>query len=191
MSNWVYYLIVAAVVIGLWLTFITLVLRGWRNRGLRQTDLVGDPPPAPADLGEPILGPDTGMYVGSTIAPSWQDRVAVGDFGDRAVVTYSRYPNGILLDRRGASDIWIPEESIDAVRTENGLAGKVMSRDGVLVIRWTLPSGTQIDSGIRGDDRSVYPAWTEPYEAITQATHDALAANDRAQPAKKTKRKKK
>lgn len=56
--------------------------------------------------------------------------------------------------------IWIPQDSIRAIRTERGLAGKVMTKDGVLVIRWELPSGTEIDTGFRGDDKSVYPAWT-------------------------------
>ena len=191
MNDWVYYLIVGVFVIGLWLTFITLVLRGWRHRGDRQADLIGDMPATPAELGEPLTGPDTGLYVGSTMAPSWQDRVAVRDIGDRAATVYTRYAAGILLARQGASDIWIPAESIAAVRTENGLAGKVMSRDGVLVIRWTLPTGTQIDSGIRGDDKTVYPEWTQAYAQVTDQTREQLAAADlQAQAAKKTKRNK-
>jgi hypothetical protein len=30
----------------------------------------------------------------------------------------------------------------------------------ILVIRWRLPSGTEIDTGFRGEDRSGYAAWT-------------------------------
>nr|WP_237421707.1 transporter [Gordonia sp. SID5947] len=147
------------VVVLVWLGLVALVLRGWRNRGRRQTDLIGPLPTVPADLGVPTRGPDTGLYVGSTIAPSWQDRVAVGDVGDRASAAISAYPAGILIDRKGASEIWIPRASITAVRTERGLAGKVMSADGVLVIRWVLPSGTEIDSGLRADDKNTYPGW--------------------------------
>ncbi|GAB90314.1 PH-like domain-containing protein [Gordonia rhizosphera] len=152
-------LVIVAAVALVWLGLVALAMRGWRNRGRRQADLIGTPPTVPADLAEPTHGPDTGLYVGSTIAPSWQDRVAVGDFGDRAAAAISSYPDGILIDRQGASDIWIPRASITAVRTERGLAGKVMTADGVLVIRWVLPSGTEIDSGLRADDKTVYPDW--------------------------------
>ncbi|MFW0784940.1 transporter [Gordonia sp. CPCC 206044] len=152
-------LVVLLVVIVVWLGLSALVLRGWRRRGRRQAELIGTPPAVPDDLPAPTHGPDSGLYVGSTIAPSWQNRVAVGDFGDRAAAAISSYPDGILIDRKGASGIWIPRSSITAVRTERGLAGKVMTADGVLVIRWVLPSGTEIDSGLRADDKTVYPEW--------------------------------
>ena len=31
-----------------------------------------------------------------------------------------------------------------------------MTRNGILAIRWRLPSGTEIDTGFRGDDRDEY-----------------------------------
>ncbi|MCF3937457.1 MULTISPECIES: PH-like domain-containing protein [Gordonia] len=155
--------VVVVVVIVVWLGLVALALRGWRNRGRRQAEAIGTPPPVPADLPAPLRGPDTGLYVGSTLAPSWQDRVAVGDFGDRAAASISAYPQGILVDRQGASEIWIPRESITAVRTERGLAGKVMTADGVLVIRWLLPSGTAVDSGVRADDKTIYPGWVSEF----------------------------
>lgn len=161
-------LVALIVVVLVWAGLIALALRGWRNRGRRQAETIGEFPSVPAQLGEPALGPDTGLYVGSTIAPSWQDRIAVGDFGDRAAAQMSAYPDGILIDRKGASDIWIPRSSITAVRTERGLAGKVMTADGVLVIRWILPSGTEIDSGLRADDKSVYPGWVSGFEGKDQ-----------------------
>ena len=40
-----------------------------------------------------------------------------------------------------------------------------MGRGGVLVIRWTLPSGTEIDSGFRADDKAVYPPWIAEFTA--------------------------
>lgn len=160
-------IIIVVVVVLVWLGLVSLVLRGWRNRGRRQADMIGEMPVAPDDLGDAILGPDSGLYVGSTIAPSWQDRVAVGDVGDRASATMTAYPDGVLLERRGASEIWIPGPSITAVRTERGLAGKVMTADGLLVIRWILPSGTEIDSGVRADDKSVYPRWVAAFDTQT------------------------
>ncbi|GAA4667921.1 transporter [Gordonia humi] len=179
MSNTLYYLLIALGALFVWLILVALALRGWRNRGRRQEEAVGEFPDLPAELGEPVRGPHTGLYVGSTLAPSWQNRIAIGDKGDRALAELTDYEEGIALTRRGASPIWIPRESIVAVRTENGLAGKVMSRDGVLVIRWTLPTGTQIDTGLRGDDKSAYPEWVAAYEELTERAFADLDAAER------------
>lgn len=58
-------------------------------------------------------------------------------------------------------------ESLIGVRTERALAGKVIpgrpgaeDPGGLLVIRWRLPSGIEIDTGFRGDDRRDYARWT-------------------------------
>ncbi|GAC57331.1 hypothetical protein GOHSU_18_00860 [Gordonia hirsuta DSM 44140 = NBRC 16056] len=178
MNSWLPDVILVVCALLLWLGLVSLALRGWRRRGRAQAEQLGEFPSVPAGLGAPLTGPDTGVYVGSTLAPRWATRVAVADFGDRAETVFSRYAEGILLQRAGSSDIWIPQEAITAVRTENRLAGKVMTRDGLLVIRWILPSGTELDSGIRADDKTVYPSWTEPYRAITERTLAAFEAAD-------------
>ncbi|MFZ2178568.1 MAG: transporter [Rhodococcus sp. (in: high G+C Gram-positive bacteria)] len=149
-----------------WALALFLMYVGWRGRARRQNDRIGQLPAVPAQLGQQTISPSTGLYVGSTLAPSWQDRIAVGDLGFRAAGELSRYETGILLERDGASAIWIPQDSIRAIRTERGLAGKVMSKDGVLVIRWELPTGTEIDTGFRGDDKSVYPDWVSGVKSV-------------------------
>jgi hypothetical protein len=92
---------------------------------------------------------------------SWQDRVVVGDLGYRAKAVLTRHTNGIMFERSGATTLWIPEPSVTAIRTERGLAGKVLTHHGILAIRWRLPSGTEIDTGFRGDDRRKYALWVE------------------------------
>src|SRR3546814_839916 len=62
-----------------WVAMIGLMYVGWRGRARRQKDKIGELPTVPATLGELLVLPTTGLYVGSTIAPSWQDRIAVGD----------------------------------------------------------------------------------------------------------------
>lgn len=156
-------LLLVVIAVAVWAGLISLAWWGWRNRGRSQAEAIGEMPVAPADLGDTILGPDTGLYVGSTMAPSWQNRVAVGDVGDRASASMTAHRQGILITRQGASPLWIPRESITAVRTERGLAGKVMTADGVLVIRWVLPTGTEIDSGVRADDKTIYPGWVDEF----------------------------
>ncbi len=155
---------------------IRRMLGGWRNRALRQTELLGEFPSLPDMLSPAIVAPTRGLYVGSTLhpmlfaqaahAPDWLERIAVGDLGFRSKAVLTRYPEGILLERSGATPIWIPQDAITAIRTERGLAGKVIpgrgkteTATGILAIRWRLPSGTEIDTGFRGDDRSEYARW--------------------------------
>jgi hypothetical protein len=153
-------LIIAALLAVLIAFFIRQMLRGWLHRAQRQAELIGALPPLPDTVGSAIVPATKGLYVGSTIAPSWQDRIAVGDLGFRSKAVLTRYPEGIMLQRSGTGPIWIPEESITAIRTERGIAGKALTHDGILAIRWRLPSGTEIDTGFRGDDRRELANWT-------------------------------
>jgi hypothetical protein len=170
-------LIMAVLLVVLIAFVIQLMMRGWRNRAQRQAALIGTLPPVPETVGSVIVAPTRGVYLGCTLAPSWHDRVAVGDLGYRSKAVLTRYPEGIMVQRSGASPIWIPQESITAIRTERGMVGKVVpagwgarraptdadgnaaSYDGILAIRWRLPSGTEIDTGFRGNDRSEYARW--------------------------------
>ena len=139
---------------------IRRMLRGWRRRTERQTETIGDLPPLPDLLGSAVIAPTCGLYVGSTIAPDWLERVTAGDLGYRCKAVLTRYLEGIMLERSGAAEIFIPESSITGVRIETAMAGKVGTP--ILVIRWRLPSGTEIDTGFRGDDSRDYTAWTTP-----------------------------
>ena len=42
-------IIIVIVVVLVWLGLISLVLRGWRNRGRRQAELIGEMPVAPTE----------------------------------------------------------------------------------------------------------------------------------------------
>ena len=130
------------------------MMRGWVHRARRQVEAIGNLPPLPETVGPAIIPATRGLYVGSTIAdsdsrngsaPSWLDRVVVGDLGFRTKAVLTRYPEGIMVQRIGASPIWIP--------------GKALTHDGILAIRWRLPSGTEIDTGFRGDDRRQLANW--------------------------------
>jgi hypothetical protein len=154
-------LIMAALVAVAIAVVIQAMMRGWRRRAERQAVLIGTLPAMPDMVGPAIIPAIKGLYVGSTLAPHWNDRVAVGDLGYRAKAVMTRYPEGIMLQRTGASPIWIPDDSIDAIRTERAIAGKAMTHEGILAIRWRLPSGTEIDTGFRADDRGEYAQWLE------------------------------
>ena len=95
---------------------------------------------------------------------NWNDRVAVGDLAYRSKAVLTRHPEGILMDRIRARPIWIAQESISAIRTERGIAGKVAPRNGILVIRWRLPSGGEIDTGFRARNRGEYADWLDSWQ---------------------------
>jgi hypothetical protein len=153
-------LIFAAVLVVVIAVVIQLMMRGWRRRSDRQQELIGNLPDVPAAVGT-ATSTLRGVYVGSTMSPAWNERVTAGDLGYRSKAVLTRYPEGILLERIRAQPIWIPQESITAVRTERGMAGKVAARNSILAIRWRLPSGVEIDTGFRANDRREYDGWLQ------------------------------
>jgi hypothetical protein len=153
-------LIFAAVLVVVIAVLIQLMMRGWHRRGQRQAELIGDLPDVPDAVGSATTT-IRGLYVGSTLSPAWNERITAGDLGYRSKAVLTRFPEGILLERIRAKPIWIPQEEITAVRTERGVAGKVAARNGILAIRWRLPSGVEIDTGFRADNRGEYSGWLE------------------------------
>jgi hypothetical protein len=153
-------LIFAAVLVVVIAVVIQLMMRGWRRRAQQQEEALGDLPDVPDTVGEAMVT-TRGLYVGCTMAPAWNDRITAGDLGYRSKAVLNRYPEGILLERIRAKPIWIPQESVTAIRMERGIAGKVVARIGVLAIRWRLPSGVEIDTGFRADHRDNYGAWLQ------------------------------
>lgn len=140
--------------------------RGWLARGRRQGDLEA-PPAAPADLGAPMLEPLAGLYVGSTMAGSWQDRIVAGGLGVRADATAGLYGKGVVIERQGSEPVFIPAGSILEASLAPGLAGKVVGAGGLLVIRWQL-GGEQIDTGLRADDKTRYPEWVAALKGLVR-----------------------
>lgn len=151
-------LIFAAVLVVVIAIVIQLMMRGWRRRADRQAALIGTLPDQPETLGSASIT-TRGIYCGCTLAPEWNERVTAGELGYRSKAVLTRHPEGIMLQRIGARPIWIPQESISAIRMERGIAGKVVARIGILAIRWRLPSGTEVDIGFRANSRDDYDAW--------------------------------
>ena len=158
-------LIFAAVLVVVIAVIIQLMMRGWQRRAGQQQELIGDLPDMPDEVGAATTT-TRGLYCGCTMAPEWNERITTGDLGYRSKAVLTRYPEGILLERIRANPIWIPQESITAIRMERGIAGKVVARIGILAIRWRLPSGVELDTGFRATHRGEYAGWLEsPQEA--------------------------
>lgn len=152
-------LVIAGLLVVVIAVLIQAMMRRWRRRAQKQAEIVGTLPPLPDIVGPVIVSATKGLYIGSTLAPHWNDRVAAGDLGYRSKAVLSRYPEGIMLQRTGAGPIWIPDDAIVDIRCEKNLAGKALTHEGLLAIRWRLPSGAEIRTGFRADDRRDYSKW--------------------------------
>jgi hypothetical protein len=151
-------LIFAAVLVVVITVVIQLMMRAWRRRARRQAELIGELPEVPDEVGAASVT-TRGLYCGSMMAPGWHERIGAGDLGYRSKAVLTRYTGGIMVERQRAQPIWIPEDAIIEIRMERRMAGRVASRIGVLAIRWRLPSGVEIDTGFRANDRHDYDGW--------------------------------
>jgi hypothetical protein len=147
---------------------LTAMRLGWRHRAARQSALASLP--ALPSTALPTIADDlVGVYVGSTYATSWQDRIVAHGLGIRANATATLSDAGVLIEREGADAIFLPAESIVEARLAPALAGKVVGAGGLVVIRWRL-GGTELDTGLRGDDKAIYPQWVR---TINERLHAA------------------
>jgi hypothetical protein len=118
--------------------------RGWRNRQARQADLA----PLPAAPAETARGVE-GVYVATTSAGDWMDRIAVHELGVRATADLAVSEAGLIFHRQGAADVFIPADHLTGVRTDRGIAGKVTAeKSGLVVVTWTH-DGRELDTGFR------------------------------------------
>ena len=171
---WVLALVLVAALV------IAAMYRGWRNRGLRQQDIPAFPqPPENSEAGE-LLTPVTGLYVGTTRFGDWQDRIVVGDVGHRSTATAHARADGVLLEREGASPLWIPATSIVDARVDHKLANKVVPGAGLLVVTWQL--GThKLDTGFRSDQTQEQQEWASTIAALAQGNDSGHTRGDRTE----------
>ncbi|MGH8869282.1 MAG: hypothetical protein ACRDYU_14985 [Actinomycetes bacterium] len=124
-----------------------LMWRGWQHRAARQGD-VPALPGVPGDLGPILAGPDEGVYVCTTRAGDWLDRVVRHGLGVRSRAVLTVAAEGVLLARTGAPDLFVPGDRLLGARTDRGMAGKVVTGDGLLVLTWEH-GGVRLDTGFR------------------------------------------
>ncbi len=153
-------LVLTLVVLGCLLLAVWGMRVGWRRRARSQSVLVPPFPQVPEEPGGLLLPEAPGLYVSTTTAGNWQDRIVTRGVGLRGRAVLRRYAGGVEVDRAGAPGFWIPVESIVDVRRASAIAGKVMGTDSLLVITWRL-GDVELDTGFRGDDHGDYPQWME------------------------------
>jgi hypothetical protein len=139
---------------------------GWRNRLRRQSYLPALPVAPALFEGEPLLPPAGGVYVSTTTADNWQDRIAVSGLGFRSAARLFLYAEGLLVERTGAGPLWIPVAALRGARTGRAMAGKVLGIEGLLVITWQLGE-YRLDTGFLGDDKESYGEWIDVIGSLT------------------------
>lgn len=160
-------------IVGL-LLFVTLVYwlmrQGWQWRrtlqgGLPELPQAPEAPEAPEDAGEPLLAAE-GRYHGSTTAGQWLDRVVARGLGVRSRAALTLTPQGLDVDRTGAPGFFVPAAALRGARPDKGIAGKVLTEGGLLVVTWEH-GGTLLDSGFRLDHAAQQQAWVDRINALS------------------------
>jgi hypothetical protein len=122
--------------------------RGWRNRQSRQADLAPLPAVPPQEGRDKNRGVE-GVYVATTSAGDWMDRIAVHELGVRSIADLAVSEAGLIFHRQGAADVFIPIGHLTGVRTDRGIAGKVTAeKSGLVVVTWNH-DGRELDTGFR------------------------------------------
>jgi hypothetical protein len=139
-----------------------LMLKGWRSRQRRQADLP-EPPVATGDA-RGVLWPVPGLFVGTTSADDWLDRIAVHRLSDRSTGELLVAEDGVHVSRDGLPELYLPFGSIEQVSIEQSLAGKVVS-GGMLVLNWRLGSRS-LATAFRATDHSAHARLRDAITAL-------------------------
>ncbi|MER5560763.1 MULTISPECIES: hypothetical protein [unclassified Streptomyces] len=154
-----------------------LMRQGWQWRGRLQSDLP-DLPTAPETPGEAKLEL-SGRYHGSTTAGQWLDRIVAHGLGVRSKAELTLTDAGLEVVRPGANDFFVPAAQLREARLDKGIAGKVLTEGGLLVVTWS--HGDQlIDSGFRSDRAEQHPAWVEAINSMTGTSERSTPSTEGA-----------
>ncbi|MFJ9542044.1 hypothetical protein ACIRPX_32950 [Streptomyces sp. NPDC101225] len=150
-----------------------LMREGWKWRGTLQGDLP-ELPSAPDEPGEARLTvlSMSGRYHGSTTAGQWLDRIVARGLGTRSRVELTLTEAGLDVVRPGATDFFVPLGQLREARLDKGIAGKVLTEGGLLVVTWQHGERL-IDSGFRSDHAAEHTEWAETLNHMINKTEGA------------------
>ena len=165
--------------LGLLLAFLGCLLlmrRGWRRRAARQAGLPALPEP-PATLGADVVPALEGLYLGTTLAGEWLQRIAAQGLGGRATARLRLVPEGLVVLREGEPDAFVPRADLLGASVVDAHAGKWIGEGGVLLVTWRL-GDTEVDSGFRADDHALHATWAAALTASPASTPARSVADD-------------
>ncbi|MFE9624215.1 hypothetical protein [Streptomyces sp. NPDC006527] len=144
-----------------------LMREGWKWRGTLQGDLP-ELPTAP-DAPGPARLSMSGRYHGSTTAGQWLDRIVAHGLGTRSRVELTLTDAGLEVVRPGATDFFIPAGALREAVLGKGIAGKVLTEGGLLVVTWAH-GDKLIDSGFRSDHAAEHTEWVDVINSMIETT---------------------
>ncbi|MGW0878619.1 PH-like domain-containing protein [Streptomyces sp. NPDC002671] len=147
-----------------------LMREGWKWRGTLQGDLP-QLPDAPDEPGEAKLTM-SGRYHGSTTAGQWLDRIVAHGLGTRSRAELTLTEAGLNVERPGATDFFVPAAQLREARLDKGIAGKVLTEGGLLVVTWAH-GDKLIDSGFRSDHAAEHAEWVDTLNDMINDTEGA------------------
>ncbi|MEV1067484.1 hypothetical protein [Streptomyces sp. NPDC050263] len=154
--------------LGLFVALVYWLMReGWKWRGTLQGDLP-DLSTAPDDLG-PVRLSMSGRYHGSTTAGQWLDRIVAHGLGTRSRVELTLTDAGLDVVRPGAADFFVPVAALREARLDKGIAGKVLTEGGLLVVTWAH-GDKLLDSGFRSDHAAEHNEWVATLNSMIDKT---------------------
>jgi hypothetical protein len=151
-TQWPLRLFLVAVMVLIILGVLLLMLRSWRK--MRKGDRLGL-----SDLPAPMIEAPQGfepgeeieaLFLGTSVHGQWLSKVLIHDLGTRSRARVSWDSRGILFERSGASDVYIPRTSLVEVTLGSGVAGSVRAKDSVVIFVWNLGE-YRIATGVRAD----------------------------------------
>jgi hypothetical protein len=75
------------------------------------------------------------------------------------------------VEREGLPELYLPYDAVDQATTGDALAGKVVGRDGMLLVDWRL-GNRLLTSGFRADDHAEHARLVR---AVTSQLKEAAA----------------
>ncbi|MES9525303.1 hypothetical protein [Streptomyces capoamus] len=147
-----------------------LMREGWKWRGTLQGDLP-ELPGAPERTGPARLSM-SGRYHGSTTAGQWLDRIVAHGLGTRSRAELTLTDAGLEVERPGAADFFVPTAALRGARLDKGIAGKVLTEGGLLVVTWAH-GDKLIDSGFRSDRAAEHTEWVDTLNQMINDTEGA------------------
>ncbi|WP_121713089.1 hypothetical protein [Streptomyces sp. E5N91] len=154
--------------LGLFVALVYWLMReGWKWRGTLQGDLP-ELPGAPDEPGPAKLSM-SGRYHGSTTAGQWLDRIVAHGLGTRSRVELTLTDAGLDVVRPGAADFFVPVAALREARLDKGIAGKVLTEGGLLVVTWAH-GDKLIDSGFRSDHAAEHDEWVDTLNDMINKT---------------------
>ncbi|CAL9387710.1 hypothetical protein [Streptomyces sp. enrichment culture] len=142
-----------------------LMREGWKWRGTLQGDLP-ELPVTPDDPG-PARLTMSGRYHGSTTAGQWLDRIVAQGLGTRSRAELTLTDAGLDVVRPGAQDFFVPLAQLREARLDKGIAGKVLTEGGLLVVTWAH-GDRLIDSGFRSDHAAEHNEWADTINTMIE-----------------------